>query len=392
MIRQLRDAIQALLATPDIVLASNTVLTGFRPSQLSEYLELFWRAPQLIVGGRPVHFVGQDLPDAERREMARAVTLLDGNLPIPPPAGVWWHHLVYAYMIENTNAFEIFSRVVAAYANGETLPPITPATHRWLRVTEELFLTNWRQHSILTLASNVRLDLTAIRRNAYYRMLGMDLNHGSDDGRPYPFHKAQAANRDFPPLFEELLREAWKGNMNRINLVGPNATDDAAIRLLVQRIQEMLNSRRLGGWLSREEFDAVAMASWFHLTLEENTAIVEDLGANASSAAERLRSIGARVGMPPHSRADAYFRMAEPISRIVLDIENQAILATGVDALYRGVYANDMLEIITQWSIAAGRDIKEAVGVRGIPAPVGGPAVRIAAPTATLSGDGRARR
>jgi hypothetical protein len=85
--------------------------------------------------------------------------------------------------------------------------------------------------------------------------------------------------------------------------------------------------------------------------------------------------------------------MAEPMSRILLDIENGTILnpAIGVQELYQGIYVNDMLEIITQWSIATGRDIKEAVSVRGTPAPVGGPAPRPVVPLAAVSGSGPVR-
>ena len=39
----------------------------------------------------------------------------------------------------------------------------------------------------------------------------MDLNHGSDDGKPYPYIKAEAANSEFVATFEEFLREVWVG-------------------------------------------------------------------------------------------------------------------------------------------------------------------------------------
>lgn len=428
MFRQLRNTLVGqprylLVGQPvyaNALAASNGVLGDFRPSQLSEYLEQFWNAPLAFNVAPPfppapapvppaprpdipAHFTGEGLAvpvpaaapiiagnDGERQLMARNAWLLDGNLPGPPP-GIWWHHLVYAYMLENTRVVDIFFKVVAAYANSEKLPPATPETQRWLRNIEELFFTTPRQHSIRSLTSNIRPDAGAIRRNAYYRLLGMDINHGTEDGRPYPFHKPEAANRDFPALFEEFLREVWKAYMNRLNFIGPRATDDEAIKLLVQRLREMLNSRRWGGTLTREEFDAVATLSWFHLTLEENTQVVNNLTAQASSPAERLRSIAARVGLPPNSRADAYFRMAEPISHVLLDIENGGIEALGVQELYTnaGIYTQDMLTVITQWSIATGRDIKESVGIRGAVAPVGGPSVRTGVP---VSGDGGARR
>jgi hypothetical protein len=49
------------------------------------------------------------------------------------------------------------------------------------------------------------------------------------------------------------------------------------------------------------------------------------------------------------------------MSRILLAIEGNAVpvLANWPANLYGGVFVNDMLEIITQWSIATGRDMKE---------------------------------
>jgi hypothetical protein len=40
------------------------------------------------------------------------------------------------------------------------------------------------------LSNYVRPDIHATRRNAYQRMFGMDLNHGTDDNKPYPYVKA----------------------------------------------------------------------------------------------------------------------------------------------------------------------------------------------------------
>ena len=42
-------------------------------------------------------------------------------------------------------------------------------------------------------------------------MFGLELNHGTDDGKPYPYVKAEAANTEFVATFEEFLREVWVG-------------------------------------------------------------------------------------------------------------------------------------------------------------------------------------
>jgi hypothetical protein len=185
----------------------------------------------------------------------------------------------------------------------------------------------------------------------------MDLNHGTDDGQPYPFVKPEVANRDFAAVFEALVVEVWRGYANRTTAVAENLTDDDAIVTLVRRLREMLQSRRNVGTLSREEFAAVAMLSWFHLTVEQNTQVVVDMAAVAEGQADRLMRIGERVGLAAHTRSDAYFQLAVPMSNVLLAIESGAIAAAA--DLYAGFYVNDMLQIITQWSVATGRNVKD---------------------------------
>ena len=44
-----------------------------------------------------------------------------------------WDHLIYAYMIENTRIYEVFSRVVEEYMHGEKLGVPSEESQRWLR-------------------------------------------------------------------------------------------------------------------------------------------------------------------------------------------------------------------------------------------------------------------
>lgn len=381
MFTQLAVSLPLVFPGLDAVGAANLVLTGYRPSQLSEFLEALWSSGQV-----PGFF--WELPPPDQIAMSRPAAYFR-DAPPPPPTPFRWYHLVYAYMLENMRVVDIFRRVVYEYAHGEKLPVPSPAMLRWLRATEELFFTSPRPESVYLPNSNIRPDGAGIRRNAYYRVLGMDLNHGTDDGRPYPYVKPEAANRGFPEIFEALLREVWKGYANRNNLIGENPTDDEAIRDLVRRLREMLTARRQPGTLFREEFYAVAALSWFHLTLEYNTGVVNSLGVQATSFAERLRKVGNLVGLPPHARSDAYFQMAIPMSNVLLAIESgvlDQILAppAGAQALYQGLYAADVQIIIAQWSIATGRSIKE--GVPRVPAAVPRPGVPAGA------GDGRGSR
>jgi hypothetical protein len=332
---------------------ANIILTGQRPLQILDFLEGVWQA------------VASGLPGPADAAMARASALDPPTLtPLRPPA-LPLHHIVYALCLENTRLADIMRRVVAEYRTGERLPPASPPTLRWLQVTEELFFTSPVPFSIRSLASSLRPDPAAIRRNAYYRLLGMDLNHGTEDGHPYQYVKADVSNRDFSLVFESLLAEVWKGYINRNNFVTANATDDNAIDELVRRLREMLNARRQNGNLAREEFDAVATLSWMFLTIAYNTRIVVDLNATAFGVADRLRLIGERVGMAPHARADSYFQLAAPMSVILREIELNGIAAAGgAQSLYRGRFQPDMLQIITHWSLATGRNLKDVTAAQ----------------------------
>ena len=89
-----------------------------------------------------------------------------------------------------------------------------------------------------------------------------------------------------------------------------------------------------------------------------NTSITADLRADASGATDRLRLIGQKVGLAPHTRADAFIQLAQPLSVILRAIEFD--LVPDAAALYFGPFTADMLTIITQWSIATGQNLKDA--------------------------------
>lgn len=367
MFRQLATALAAGPGIANATAAANGILTTHRPSQLSEFLEMVWSAWR-----NPARqtALGPGVNPAGHQAMARTDVIdpvlrnplagvLDPAINPPPWEPVQWHHLIYAYMLENTRMIDIFRRVLYEWIHGERLPTPTQATQRWMHATEQLFFSQAPWYSVRAVTSNLRPDHASVRRNAYYRLLGMDLNHGTDDGRPYPYIKAEAANRDFAMLFETLLAEVWRGYANRNTQFAENQTDDNAIENLVRRLREMLMSRRESGALSREEFDAVAMISWFHLTVEYDTQVVVDLNARAEGIADRLKKIGERVGLPAHARSDSYFQIAAPISGMLLAIESGAV-ANAAD-LYddTGFYQQDMINIITHWSIVTGRNVKD---------------------------------
>lgn len=356
MFVELASSLVPVFGTPER--AAQATLSTFNSTQLADFLEQSWTA---ALAGVPVPnpFEIDAAESAAFGAMARFNRFEPAGALAPPADGpIPFHHLVYAFALENTRMVEIFRRVVTEFALGERLSLGTAATQRWAQVTEEVFFTHPRSYSIRGVTSDLRPNHGAVRRNAYYRVLGLDLSHGLDDGAPFPYPKAEIANREFSQLFEALLREVWLGFKNRSNFSGENATDDAAIEELLRRLREMLSARRLGGALTREEFDAITMLSWFHLTVLFNTTVTADLRANAAGATDRLRLIGQRVGLAPHSRADAFIQLAQPLSIILRAIEFD--LVPSAASLYFGPFTADMLTIITQWSIATGQNLKDA--------------------------------
>jgi hypothetical protein len=364
-------------------------LVQFHPADLTAVLELAWEKRsnrQTLDLGHPFRrsdFLGFGATWFGSK-------LLTGAAPTPPTdqpnlnpiingingaaCGVLWDHLIYAYMIENTRIYEIFRRVVHEFLHGEKLgvPGTIPGpagvletaeSQRWLRTTEELFYRDPPPFFITTITSRVRADIDATRRNAYHRMFGMDLNHGADDNKPYSYVKAEAANNEFVATFEEFLREVWIGMENVNNTSGGNPTDDAKIANLAERLHDMLRTRREAGNLSREEFNFVSMLSWFHLTVDSDLPIIQDLRAQAASPEERLFKIAQRVGLPAHGLSKSYFDIADSISRILLEIETGIFnTRAAAPALYTPDGGGDpeeaMRTIIEYWSRITGREMK----------------------------------
>lgn len=304
--------------------------------------------------------------------------LLGVPAPSPAPIGIsyrinlprsWspvWDHLIYAYMIENTRAYEILGRVITEYTQGERLGILRePASYQWLRTTEELFYKDASPIQPFNLVSRIRPDVAATRRNAYYRMFGMDLNHGRDGtAAAYPYIKPPVANREFVTTFEEFLRQVWRAIENANNFLANNPTDFPAIQDLADRLENMLTARRGGAFdqpnLAREEFLAVALAAWLDLTLSFDTPMVRELAATGPSPEERLRQIGERVGLPSHGRSHSYFLLARRVSTLLIGVERGDFNdRAGAETLAAPGPVRDLVsEVIHHWSLVSGRNLK----------------------------------
>jgi len=311
------------------------------------------------------------------------------------PAGLPWDHLMYALLIENTGAYEILAEVLRRYAVGETLESPSLETQRWLRTTEELFFRDPPLFHITGITSQLRPNLRVSRRNAYWRMFGMDCAHpvpplygGSGADQSWK-HDVGAANERFHEIFVQLLQQVWVGIENVTNTSGANPTDASYIGQLCQILRDMFDMRRRNGQLAREEFVHVSTMSWFHLTLDSNTPLVTDLKAQGTDPADRLQKIGQRVGITPPRQAREYFELAEPISSLLRFIELGTFSdASGAELLFKGTgnsIRTDMNTVIDLWQSATGDPLKDvAVRVasqsrasaqpRFLPSTVGAPA------------------
>lgn len=369
MLRKLRDDYvkQNLVANAD---AAGRAILGLHPLELSRFLEEAWA------------FITTNVPTRVPVNLSVPQRLLPGAVPGLPVLGppILAEHLVYAYHVEQTRVVDIFRRVLIGYARGEEYDVPSLETHRWLRTTEALFFRDLPSTDIGALTSWLRPSMAMSRRNAYYRLLGMEINHPTDEAPGQELHKPTASNREFSLTLEELLREVWRGIENQSNSSGPKPTDDDALATLSRALNAMLMTRRRNGNLVREEFFYVAMMSWFHMTIELDSPVIVDLKAQASSEDERLRKLGERVGIPASARTDSHLKLALVMSQFLIQIEMGSYTSpTSARMLYTDPLITSMMqEIITHYSIATGRDMKAgkvATSPRGLerPTPVSRP-------------------
>jgi hypothetical protein len=312
-----------------------------------------------------------------------------------------WHHLSYAYVLESTGIVEIFAEVVRRLVVGETMGVLSPDSIAWLRATEQLFFRDSSPFSVASVLSDVRPYDRTNRRNAYWRMFGMDLAHAVPPlwagAGPLGDWKGLTGpvNLDFRQKWSELLRQIWIGVENRANVTGPNPADPSYIALLARALQDLLGNRRRGGALAREEFAYVTMLNWFHLTVDTDTSVIVDLQAQASSPADRLGALGQKVGITPALRSRELFDLAEPMSTLLRGIElglfDTEETATTLFTENTNIF-RDVLDTINNWQSATGERVKESPAQQRLasqplraPVPVAAP-VNGSSPAPVLNG------
>lgn len=385
------------------------------PLQLSRWLEVAWAAaPNVpVLGGVPaLQQLGSstviadfDLPAGLLATFEPGIDPADPGSFTPPGRNVaplLWDHLMYAYLIESTGVLEILEAIVTRIVRGETLGRLRPETLQWARSTEELLFRDPPLFSIGGIESRLRPDARIARRNAYWRMFGLDLPHPlpaasamAAGPAPWKVDVGNGANTAFVDRWKELLSQLWIGFENRNNGIGANSTDAAYVALLCKTIDDMLGDRRQGGLLAREELSYVAAMSWCHLTIESNTPLVQDLQAAATSPAERLTKLAERVGMAPAARSRELFELADLMSALMWGLE-LGLFSTGAGsaALYLPTVPggpptslNEAVNLIIDlWQSATGTRIKvpSSAGAAAAPAQP----LRVPLPPAPLTGLG----
>ncbi|GAB2603562.1 hypothetical protein [Kribbella endophytica] len=376
------------LPTPEL-------LFDIHPLQLSRWLDEAWAA------GATVPVIGIDPPSPSTPALGdlNIGTAIDLPLPaagasVPLPSGIEAgtvetfsgkpfeftaapgliaDHLIYAYLLECTGIVEVMAEIVRRFAVGETLNPVSLASTRWLRTTEELFFRDPPLYSIQGVVSEMRPDQRINRRNAYWRMFGLEPPHPIPSRWARPGTPAEAWKQDtgggvnsgFREKWSELLRQVWLGFENASNGIGPKATDREYVAFLCTTLRDMMAMRRRGGMLAREEFAYVSYLSYFHATLDTDSPIVVDLDARGPGPAERLEKIAAKVGMTPAARSRELFELADLMSGLLRAIELN-VFSTGAQAelLYLNLGTNqtllqDMNRIIDLWQSATGERVKD---------------------------------
>jgi hypothetical protein len=291
------------------------------------------------------------------------------------------YHMMFAYLVENTRILQIFERLIDRYLLDENFGIAgDPLAFNWLLNSEKLFFKNEAPTTLIT--SQIRPSTDAARRNAYWRMFGMDLAFGdinNTSNGSFKYSRAKTANQQFVILFERYLSEVWQGYTNARNSSGPNTTDINIIVDLAVQLRELLIARRgdVGANsyanlnLSREEFASVLVNSWFMFIITDDTPLVQFLNCQSSTIGERLIKIGAKVGIPAHSKCQSLFEMAGPAANIlslieiggVLDVDGtvQDILTSlnpPFTATINSNYMTDLLSVINNWERATGHRIK----------------------------------
>ncbi len=374
---------------PPVALPQLPAATGSYPQQVRENY-LFYEDPRVIEKAIQKHWF--DIANGPVNPLNFAAAVNPLFRPTDPPP----YHLIYSYLIENTRITQIMERLIYLYQHDEVLgvASASNAVHQqafqWIMNTENLFFKTLSNTSSRNMSGNLRPNPEANRRNAYYRMFGMDLAFGdanSSGNTEYNYYKAKTANKEFILLFEQFLTEIWQAYTNAQNTSGANTTDYQRIIDMSTKLRQMLMSRRGATGpitllnyrymnLSKEEYSSVGFASWLFNIISYDSPLVNFLGCQANTASERLMNIGKKVGIDAHKKAQSLFDMAGPMAVILRQIEFGTFELTAPNLWIRRVIESqttnggplasqeqldaltDLLTVVNNWEKATGHRIK----------------------------------
>ncbi|MCW3463507.1 hypothetical protein [Chitinophaga nivalis] len=293
------------------------------------------------------------------------------------------YHLISPYLIENTKLLLVMEKLIEKYMHDEDLGLAVGMANgevvfNWLQNAEKLFFKSDYPRAG-NVRSLLRTSADATRRNAYWRMFGMDLAFG-DNNPGTGYYKAQASNQEFVALFEKYLAEIWQGFQNARNTSGPNTTDvnvicelaiDLNDRLLARRGAALGTTKYANQNLAREEFAAVLITTWFTLPFTFNSPFVELFNLKSSVIGDRVARAGNKAGIMIHNKSQALFEMAGPAAIVLSAIELgdaltdptyiQGLLSSLNPGVVRPVEAelmNHFLTVINNWEKATSHRIK----------------------------------
>jgi hypothetical protein len=232
-----------------------------------------------------------------------------------------WDHLIYAYMIESTRVCEIFRKLSALYKSGAQLPPPSIASRQFWFMADSVILSPPQAICVWTGASRTPEEEEASRHALYRNTFAREFS-GADENRRAGF--AQSSTPDFFAKFEAFLGEAWRGIVQARSPQAQRDTNHQKLASLAMDLSNQLVTMRERTSLTLEEFRAVAIASMLHVVVSVNSQVVNDLGANAVSSAERLALMGKKCGIAPSPRAPALFEISRPLSVILRALESGA--------------------------------------------------------------------
>lgn len=294
-------------------------------------------------------------PEPHARTSARqTLSSMGAFARYPPSINPAWEHLGYSFALENSRMVQIFDRVVHEYSIGERLGIPSHATQRWLDTTQALLHPGsgagaWPNATI------ARRSSESVRRNAYWRLFGMELAFGTDRNEVFDYEKAEASNSDFVPLFEALLRAIRRATIRTGRPQLASQRLHANVLTCVSELRNVLIERRQANLLAREELAAATVMGWLELSLSADSPVMKDVRVEADTAAARLALIGERVGLPAHQKSEALFALAPDFALLLRAIESEALLDSAEPLLQTGApLADASRRVITHWSAATG--------------------------------------